>query len=69
MSHPCTRGHATKLREAALKALHRPHLRARLEELGQEVGQPRTSDELSASLRKDFERGGAVLTSVNYKPE
>ncbi len=58
-----------KLREAALKALHLPQLRARLEELGQEIGQPLTSDEMSAGMRKDFERVGAVLTSVNYKPE
>jgi fatty-acyl-CoA synthase len=32
-------------------------------------GQPLTSDELSAGLRKDSARVGEVLRSVNYKPE
>jgi len=58
-----------KLREATLKVLQQPQLRERLKELGQEVGQPLTSDEMSASLRKDFARVGDVLRSVNYKPE
>lgn len=58
-----------KLREATLKALQQPQLRDRLKDLGMDAGLPLTSDELSAGLRKDFERVGDVLRAVNYKPE
>ncbi|MDM0117169.1 tripartite tricarboxylate transporter substrate binding protein [Variovorax sp. J22R133] len=58
-----------KLHEATLKVLQQPNLRERFKELGQEVGQPLTSSELSASLHKDSVRVGDVLRSVNYKPE
>jgi len=58
-----------RLREATLKVLQQPQLRERFKDLGQEVGQPLTSNEMSASLRKDSARVGEVLHSVNYKPE
>ena len=38
--------------------------------LGLEVPkQPRTPDEMTKSLRADYERVGAVLKSINFKPE
>ncbi len=58
-----------QIREAALKALAQPGARERLQEVGFEPGQPRTPDELIASLKRDYERVGAVLKSIGFKPE
>jgi len=58
-----------QIREAALKALSPPSVRDRLQEVGFEPPQPRTPDELSASLKADYERVGAVLKSIGFKPE
>lgn len=38
-------------------------------ELGLEAGQPRTSEDLTKSLRSGYERIGAVLKSIDFKPE
>src|SRR5439155_9881061 len=58
-----------QIRDATLKALAQPAVRERLQEVGFEVGQPRTPQELSASLKADHERIGAVLKSIGFKPE
>ena len=58
-----------RLREAALKVMAQPAARERLKELGLDPGQPRTPEELSKQLRADHERIGAVLKSINFKPE
>jgi tripartite-type tricarboxylate transporter receptor subunit TctC len=58
-----------QIREAALKALAAPGARERLQEVGFEPPQPRTPDELSAALKADYERVGAVLKSIGFKPE
>jgi len=58
-----------QVREAALKALATPAARERLQEIGFEPPQPRTPDELSASLKADYERVGVVLKSIGFKPE
>ena len=58
-----------QIREAVLKALANPAARERLQEVGFEPGQPRTPQELSASLKSDYERVGAVLQSIGFKPE
>ena len=58
-----------RLRDATLKVLTQPQLRERLKDIGFEVGQPRTSDEMSKSLRADYERVGAMLKAINFKPE
>jgi tripartite-type tricarboxylate transporter receptor subunit TctC len=58
-----------RLREATLKVMAQPVLRERLREFGLDAGQPRTPEELAKSLRTDFDRNGAVLKSVNFKPE
>ncbi|MDM0000684.1 tripartite tricarboxylate transporter substrate binding protein [Variovorax sp. J22P240] len=58
-----------RLREAALKVMAQPAMRERLKEISVEVGQPRTSEEMTKSLRADYERVGAVLKSINFKAE
>ncbi|MBL8351129.1 MAG: tripartite tricarboxylate transporter substrate binding protein [Burkholderiaceae bacterium] len=58
-----------QIRDAALKAIAQPALRDRLQEIGFEVGQPRTPEQLSAALAADCDRVGAVLQSVGFKPE
>lgn len=58
-----------QIREAALKALAQPGARERLQEVGFEPGQARTPEQLSASLKADYDRVGAVLKSIGFKPE
>jgi tripartite-type tricarboxylate transporter receptor subunit TctC len=58
-----------RVREAALKALAQPDLRARLLDTGLEAGSGRTPDELASSLKSDYERVGEVLKSIDFKPE
>ena len=58
-----------RLREAALKALQQPVVRGRLSVLGMDPGQPATPDELAKSLRVAHDRQGALLKSINFKPE
>jgi tripartite-type tricarboxylate transporter receptor subunit TctC len=58
-----------RIREAALKAMGQAAVRDRLQEVGFEPGQARTSQELSASLKVDYERVGAVLRTIGFKPE
>ena len=60
---------AARLRDATLKVLTQPQMRERLKDIGFEVGQPRNSDEMSKSLRTDYERVGAMLKAINFKPE
>ena len=58
-----------KLRDGVLKVLAQPAARERLQEIGFEVGQPRSPDELTTSLRADHQRMGAILKSIGFKPE
>lgn len=58
-----------QIREATLKALAQPAARERLQEIGFDLGQPRTPEQLSAALKADYERVGAVLQSVGFQPE
>ena len=44
-------------------------MRERLLELGFDVGQPRSVDDLVAGLNADYQRVGAVLQSIGFKPE
>lgn len=62
-------GLQAQIRDAALKALAQPGARERLQEVGFEPGQPRTPEELGASLKSDYERVGAVLKSIGFRPE
>ena len=58
-----------RLRETVLKVLAQPAVRDRLQDIGFEPAQPRDPQELAASLRADYERMGAVLKSIDFKPE
>jgi tripartite-type tricarboxylate transporter receptor subunit TctC len=59
----------TRVREAVLKALALPAVRERLLELGFDVGAARSVDEMTAGLKADYERVGAVLQAIGFKPE
>ena len=58
-----------QIREAVLKALAAPGVRERLQDVGFEPGQSRTPDELTAALKADSDRVGAMLKSIGFKPE
>jgi tripartite-type tricarboxylate transporter receptor subunit TctC len=57
------------LRAATLRVLSRPRVRERLAELGFDPGAGRTPEELARSLRADYERVGAMLRSIGFRPE
>ncbi|MDF2467171.1 MAG: hypothetical protein K0Q43_5406 [Ramlibacter sp.] len=58
-----------RVRDVALKALADPAMRARMLDTGFEAGLPRGHDEMAAALKADYERVGAVLKSIGFKPE
>ena len=58
-----------RLRAAALKVMATSEARARLLEAGFEPGQPRGIEDLQGGLRKDYERVGTLLKSIDFKPE
>jgi len=58
-----------RVRAAALKALADPSLRAKVLETGFDAGQPRTTDEMQKGLLADYDRVGAVLNAIGFKPE
>ena len=58
-----------RVREATLKVLTLPTVRERLLELGFDVGAPRSVDDMIAGLKADYDRVGAVLQSIGFKPE
>jgi tripartite-type tricarboxylate transporter receptor subunit TctC len=57
-----------RLRAAALKVVSTPQMRARLAQLGFEQGQQRSTEVLQQALRADYERVGAVLKSIGFRP-
>ena len=58
-----------KVREAALKVLQQPKVVERFKELGNDVGQPLTPEQLSQSLRVASDKHGANLKAIGFKPE
>jgi tripartite-type tricarboxylate transporter receptor subunit TctC len=58
-----------RLRAAALNVMGAPEARARLQEAGFDPGQPRSIDEMQRGLRSDYARVGALLKSIDFKPE
>ncbi len=58
-----------RLREAAIQVLQQPRFRERLLTLGMEPGQGASSEELAKSLQLDHERHGALLKSIDFKPQ
>ncbi len=59
----------TRLRDATLKVLAQPQMREKLREVGFDVGQPRTSAEMTRGLQADYQRVGKLLKEINFKPE
>ncbi|QWC91051.1 Bug family tripartite tricarboxylate transporter substrate binding protein [Cupriavidus metallidurans] len=59
----------TKMRDATLKVTQSPTLRPRLEDMGMEPGSPATTDELLKDVRESYERQGALLRSIHFKPD
>jgi tripartite-type tricarboxylate transporter receptor subunit TctC len=58
-----------KIREATLKAMSSTAARERLQEVGFEAGQSRSVDDIVKGLKTDYDRVGAVLKSIDFKPE
>lgn len=60
-----------RLRDEALKALASPALRDRLMAVGLSINtqNPPTPEQMSKSLGIEYDAVGAILKSVNYKPE
>ena len=58
-----------RLREATSRLLADAALRARMLETGFDVGLPRSQDEMAQGLKVDYERVGAVLKTIGFKPE
>jgi len=59
----------TRVREATLKVLQQPKVVERFKELGTDVGQPLTSEQLSQSLRMASDKHTANLKTIGFKPE
>jgi len=58
-----------KFRDALLKAMATPEVKSQLLQLGMQAGNPaQTIDELDKQLRRDNERTGQLLRSINYTP-
>ncbi len=58
-----------RVRVETLKVLQQAPVRERLVQLGQDVGDPLTPEQLSRSLASDYERVGALLKSIDYRPQ
>ena len=58
-----------RVREAALKTMAQAGVKERLAEVGFEPGLPRSVDEMGRGLRADYERVGALLKAIDFKPE
>jgi tripartite-type tricarboxylate transporter receptor subunit TctC len=58
-----------RIRAATLKVLADAALRTKLLETGFEAGGPRSTEDLARELHSDYERVGAVLKSVGFRPE
>ena len=58
-----------RVRAATLKVLAGEDVRKRMLETGFEAGAPRSQEEMAAGLKADYDRVGAVLKAINFKPE
>jgi tripartite-type tricarboxylate transporter receptor subunit TctC len=58
-----------RVREATLKVLADASLRSRMLDTGFEAGLPRTTEEMVRGLKVDYDRVGAVLQAIGFKPE
>lgn len=58
-----------KFRDELLKAMATPEVKSQLQVLGMQAGNPNQSvDDLEKQLRRDNERTGKILRSINYTP-
>ena len=57
------------LRTEIAKILLKPAVRSRLEQLGLEPGQAKSPTELAADLKAAYDAQGAILKSVDFKPQ
>jgi len=58
-----------RIRELTLKALSDNALRTKMLDTGFEAGLPRSIDDMNKNLKADYDRVGAVLQSIGFKPE
>ena len=58
-----------RMRQAMLRLLADATVKSRIQDAGFEAGQPRTTEEMQAELKADYARVGAVLKSIDFKPE
>jgi tripartite-type tricarboxylate transporter receptor subunit TctC len=58
-----------RVREAALKVLADANVKSRIQDAGFDAAPPRTTEAMQAELKADYERVGAVLRSIGFKPE
>lgn len=58
-----------KWREAVAAALKQERTRQRMAELGMTPAAQRSQDDIAKALRADHEKIGALLKSINFKPE
>ena len=66
-SHPVTT--VAPFRAATLKVLQQPKVIERFKELGQDIGQPLTPEQLSQSLREASDKHAANLKAIGFKPD
>ncbi|HSW16114.1 MAG TPA: tripartite tricarboxylate transporter substrate binding protein [Ramlibacter sp.] len=58
-----------RVREATHKVLQQPRVIERFAELGQDVGQPQSAEELAKSLRTASDKQAALLKSIGFQAE
>lgn len=59
----------TRVRDAALKVTAQPLVREKLQGLGIDPGTAITPDAMAASLKVSYERQGATLKAIGFKPD
>jgi len=58
-----------KIRQTALKVMAQPAVQARLAEFGNDAGSGASPDDLSKSLKRDFDKQGATLRGLGIHPQ
>jgi tripartite-type tricarboxylate transporter receptor subunit TctC len=58
-----------RARDAMIKVLAEPAVKARILDAGFSAGLPRTPAQMQAGLQADYKRVGTVLDSIGFKPE
>ena len=58
-----------KIRQAALKVMAQPAVQARLAEFGNDAGSGASPEDLSKSLKRDYDKQGATLRGLGINPQ